>query len=483
LIAAVPGVRTRDARRVGTPRTRPEPHSALSAALGRVTEARLYSDSRTTATSGSSTDCNSSVTVTHNRVNYRHNSPAAPALPRSTPHTVAAMRRLLLTSSITLVAFLVLVPPAWGDWVWPLRGDVITPYRNGSDPYASGQHRGIDIAGALGTAVVAATSGEVRFAAVAGSSGLTVSVRTADGRYDTSYLHLSSTAVRRGDLVAAGELVGTVGTSGTRSAAAPHVHFGVRDAGSRHAYHDPLGFLPPPAATQPPRGAPAPQPAPAPVAPAPAPVRAPAPSPRRVPTGAPRPVPLPVPNPRRIPRGAPRHVPQPAPSPRRVPANSPRQAPVGAPRRAPAGAPRQVPSGAPQPVSAEAPRLAPHPIAGPTPARAQAEAAAPNPRPTPAIASERAGAPPEGVGGTPAVTASNAAPGPFASPGGRRHQPEPASSPGPDLGLLAACLGLVAAAAILGLTRDGQKTRLARTAARATRHRVARVLQPMLGRQ
>jgi hypothetical protein len=52
-----------------------------------------------------------------------------------------------------------------------------------------------------------------------------------------------------------------------------------------------------------------------------------------------------------------------------------------------------------------------------------------------------------------------------------------ASPSGPDLGLLAACLGLLAAAALLGLTQDG------RQATRGTRHRIARVLQPMLGRR
>jgi hypothetical protein len=62
-------------------------------------------------------------------------------------------------------------------------------------------------------------------------------------------------------------------------------------------------------------------------------------------------------------------------------------------------------------------------------------------------------------------------------PTDEQFHPEPASPPGPDLGLLLACLGLVAAASVLGLTRDGQK------ATRATRHRIARVLQPMLGRR
>jgi len=43
-------------------------------------------------------------------------------------------------------------------------------------------HRGIDIAAGVGTAVVAAQAGTVTHAGVVGSSGLTVAVRTADGR-------------------------------------------------------------------------------------------------------------------------------------------------------------------------------------------------------------------------------------------------------------------------------------------------------------
>ena len=50
-------------------------------------------------------------------------------------------------------------PPAWA---WPVEGEVITPYRNGADPYAGGQHRGIDIAAAAGTPVVAAAGGHRR---------------------------------------------------------------------------------------------------------------------------------------------------------------------------------------------------------------------------------------------------------------------------------------------------------------------------------
>jgi hypothetical protein len=181
-----------------------------------------------------------------------------------------------------LVAALTLAPPAAAatDWAWPVRGDVVTPYKNGDDPYAAGQHRGIDIAAPVGTRVSAARGGRVTFAGVAGSSGLTVNVRTADGRYDVSYLHLSAAAAHEGDIVGRGDPIGAVGTSGTRSIEQPHLHLGVREAGDRHAYRDPLDFLPPPAppATEEPPAAPAEatEPLVAPPAPVPALSRAPA---------------------------------------------------------------------------------------------------------------------------------------------------------------------------------------------------------------
>src|SRR5215203_7077685 len=178
------------------------------------------------------------------------------------PHTRGMRRLLLILTAFLFLAGAIAAAPAEAAWLWPVRGEVITQYRNGSDPYAGGQHRGIDIAAAVGTPVVAAAGGEVRFAGTAGSSGLTVSVRTGDG-FDTSYLHLSSLVVRAGADASAGERVGAVGTTGTRSAAQPHLHFGVRETGTRHAYVDPLSILPPastPPWSEPPRPAPVPPP-------------------------------------------------------------------------------------------------------------------------------------------------------------------------------------------------------------------------------
>ncbi|MEA2361093.1 MAG: hypothetical protein QOD71_238 [Thermoleophilaceae bacterium] len=349
------------------------------------------------------------------------------------------MTRRLLIPAATLAAVLLTAAPARADWIWPVRGEVITPYRNGDDPYAAGQHRGIDIAADPGTPVVAAAGGEIRFSGTAGSSGLTVSIRTDDGVYDTSYLHLSTTAVRTGERVAAGQRIGAVGTTGVRSAERPHLHFGVREAGSRHAYHDPLAFLPPPAvAPERPRTTPAPSPAPVPVVPAPAtePVREPVsrgapgrvPAPRPVPAFRPAPVPrgapvrLPAPHsaPRRapVPRGAPRPVPGPHGAPRAIPV------PRGAPRRAPAG--RRVPA---RPRTAD---------------RAGHRAPLSGLAPRTAAAADRS-ARPLGAGG------------------------------GPDAGWVVACLGLLAASALLGLSEDGRR------ATRQGRRRITALVSPRLG--
>ena len=128
----------------------------------------------------------------------------------------------------------------------------------------------------MGRGVVAARAGTVSHAGVVGSAGLTVAVRTADGRHVTSYLHLAEVAVKKGDSVAAGARIGAVGTSGRRSVAEPHLHFGVRLADAEDQYVDPLSVLPapgpgpapapPPAAGAGPACAPRPWPAPVPVA-------------------------------------------------------------------------------------------------------------------------------------------------------------------------------------------------------------------------
>jgi len=352
------------------------------------------------------------------------------------------MRRLLLLLAVLFVP----ATPADAAWVWPVKGDVITPYRNGTDPYAAGQHRGIDIAASVGTPVVAAAGGDVRFAGTAGSSGLTIGIRTTDG-YDISYLHLSSVAVRAGTSVSTGDRIGAVGTTGTRSVTAPHLHFGVRDAGTDHGYHDPLGFLPaPPAAPSPHPPAPAPAPAPEPVAPPPAPLTpAPALRPRTAPAGRPRTAPIgrPFARQRTAPTGRP-FAPRPTTAlPRR---------PVGLVRR-----PTTAPAGiASRPAST--PRLRPEASPRLATARVPGRSSA---RPTPAALPNHGGAPSD------SARERTAPPSRELALNETHH--------GPDIFWALACGGLLIAAAVLGLGGDGS-----RPDARST---LTRVLRPLAGKR
>ena len=163
--------------------------------------------------------------------------------------------------------------PAAGAWTWPVGGPVLQGFSfDRTHPYEAGQHRGIDIgADAAGMPVLAPASGVVGFAGTVPSSGKSVTIDTPDGLAVT-LTNLGSISVAKGDAVAEGAAVGTVGPSGTPEAAGPYVHLGIRTAADPQGYLDPLGFLPaaPVAAPQAP-----PAPAPAPVAAAP-PVAAPA---------------------------------------------------------------------------------------------------------------------------------------------------------------------------------------------------------------
>ncbi|MGH9151188.1 MAG: peptidoglycan DD-metalloendopeptidase family protein, partial [Acidimicrobiales bacterium] len=110
----------------------------------------------------------------------------------------------------------------------PVDAPVTDAFRPPASPHGAG-NRGVDYATAPGAPVRAAAAGQVTFAGPVGS-GLHVVVLHADG-IRTSYSFLAGVAVRRGQVVAAGDTVGRAGGS---------LHFGAR-AGD--AYLDPLVLL------------------------------------------------------------------------------------------------------------------------------------------------------------------------------------------------------------------------------------------------
>ena len=187
------------------------------------------------------------------------------------------MRRLLVLLPV-LIAFQAGAPPALA-WTWPADGPVLRPFMLGDDPYAGGQHRGVDIAGPAGAPVRAPAAGIVSFAGTVPGGGRTVTVRTADG-YSVTLVHLGSIAVELDEVVREGAPVGTVDPTGDVEHLDPYVHLGIRLTSDPHGYLDPLSLLPAREATPPPAP-------PADPVPAPSPVPAPVPPPK-APTAGPR---------------------------------------------------------------------------------------------------------------------------------------------------------------------------------------------------
>src|SRR5438270_799445 len=174
------------------------------------------------------------------------------------------MRRLALV----VLLFLLWAPGAYA-WTWPVQGPVLLGFSfDSGQPYAGGQHRGIDIGAPSGTSVAAPASGTVTFAGTVPTSGRSVTIATQDG-YSVTLTHLGSIGVAKGASVGEGATVGTVGPSGTPELDVPYVYMGVRVTAQAQGYLDPLSFLPalpppvPVTAAAPP---PPPPPAPAPVA-------------------------------------------------------------------------------------------------------------------------------------------------------------------------------------------------------------------------
>lgn len=101
-------------------------------------------------------------------------------------------------------------------------------------------HRGIDIAGPIGTPIVAAAAGVVHFAGWNdGGYGYMVEIQHPDGSM-TRYAHNDRLHVRRGETVAQGQRISDMGSTGRSTG--PHLHFEIHTAGRGGAVN-PMMFL------------------------------------------------------------------------------------------------------------------------------------------------------------------------------------------------------------------------------------------------
>ena len=91
------------------------------------------------------------------------------------------------------------------------------------------QHKGVDLAGPVGTPVRATADGTIGRADWFSSYGLYVAIEHG-GNLETRYGHMSRLNVAAGQRVRKGDVIGFIGSTGRSTG--PHLHYEVRVAGA-----------------------------------------------------------------------------------------------------------------------------------------------------------------------------------------------------------------------------------------------------------
>jgi len=129
------------------------------------------------------------------------------------------------------------------DFIWPVKGRISG--RFGSQRVYQGKpgsyHSGLDIAVPTGTPYVAPADGVVTLVSQKPFTleGNLLMIDHGNG-LNSAFLHSSSIAVKKGDIVKQGQVIGRVGATGR--ATGPHLHWGMK---WNKARTDPLLLLPP----------------------------------------------------------------------------------------------------------------------------------------------------------------------------------------------------------------------------------------------
>ena len=151
-----------------------------------------------------------------------------------------ALEQISKDSAALAEAYARVSPKKWsGAFALPVDGKPTSNF--GSRSYYNGQrrspHAGVDFAGAVGTPVRAANTGEVVLAGPMYFTGNTIVVDYGD-RLFSIFAHLSELRAKAGDTVEPSTIVGLLGATGRVTG--PHLHWSVRLNGARV---DPLSLV------------------------------------------------------------------------------------------------------------------------------------------------------------------------------------------------------------------------------------------------
>lgn len=124
-------------------------------------------------------------------------------------------------------------------FVYPIAGRLTSRFGWRNDPFTGVKtfHTGIDLAAAIGTKIKATLDGKVATTGYSAVYGNYVII-SHDDSYQSLYGHMSSIAVKRGDAVTQGTIIGKVGNTGYSTGS--HLHFSVYKKGQMV---DPLSLL------------------------------------------------------------------------------------------------------------------------------------------------------------------------------------------------------------------------------------------------
>ncbi len=123
--------------------------------------------------------------------------------------------------------------------IWPVSGYLSSGFGYRKSPFTSKSehHEGIDIVAPAGTPIRAAAAGRVRFTGYKSGYGKLVEIDHGFG-YVTVYGHCQTIKVSNGQKVTRGDIIATVGRTG--SATGNHLHYAIKVSG---AWVNPLNYI------------------------------------------------------------------------------------------------------------------------------------------------------------------------------------------------------------------------------------------------
>lgn len=129
------------------------------------------------------------------------------------------------------------------SFFWPTKGSITSPWGMRMHPILGYKrmHGGADIGGACNQPIYAVQDGVVTKAASSSQSGNNIRINHGSykgAKVETAYLHMNRFAVRVGERVERGQVIGTVGSTGLSTAC--HLHFVTYRNG---ANVNPAGYL------------------------------------------------------------------------------------------------------------------------------------------------------------------------------------------------------------------------------------------------